>query len=224
MPVIGEVVTRAMADVAKSQISEVALDLRSVAKAARKEHGMLALRNVRDIQMQPLTEAQLSQAWKAITPTFIWRPDDNCGPRAYLAAHMVNRALGMGVTGVDDAVGAAVAVQSRTIRHGVGAHGGYQYHGFAVVKVEGRDGLWALDPRNFDAPVPAQMVVDKVHGRAPLEVWSPVQNTGLEITSELPALRRGTRLYNFKMHERYLKQSWDASAKAGVVLDRGQRA
>jgi len=218
MPMIGETVTRAMADVAIQRITDVAQDLRAVAKSTRASH--LSVRSERDIKMVPLTEAQVTQAWNEIAPMLIWRPDDNCGPRAYLAAHAINRLLGTGVTGIDDAVGAAVAVQSRTFRKGIGPGGRYQYHGFPVVKIEGREGLWAMDPRNASGPVPVERIREKLGARAPLQVWSPVQNTNLDFPEGLDLLRRGTRLYDFKMHERFVKRSWEEAVKAGVVLDR----
>lgn len=218
MPMIGEAVTAAMATAAKARIQDVAADLRGVMTGA-KQSGM-SIRGARDISLRELTEDELQRAWDAITPAFIWRPDNFCGPRAFLSAHMINRLLGTGVTGIDDTVAAAVAVQSRTFRHGVGAHGGYQYHGFPVVRVQGRDGLWALDPRNFDRPVPASMVVEQVHGRAPLQVWSPIQNSGLEFSVELDALRRGSNRYSLSQYARYVQQSWDRAAEVGEVLPR----
>lgn len=202
-----------MAAAGKQHVTEQLGDLRAVARDARRDG--VDMRS-RAIALVPSSQADIDRAWRLIEPPVVWRPDDNCGPRALVASHTVNRAFGDDPTGIVAPARMAVGIQPHTVRP-IGDR--YAYHGFPVMREARGDRLLALDPRSFDEPVPIERMRASLAGRAPVELWSPIQNYGFELPTYLPLLRRHSVPAVFARYERYLNDSWDAGVAAGVVRD-----
>lgn len=213
MPIIGEQVSRAAADAAAASLHGVFDDLRG-ARTRVKAAGLSP--HARDIQQRSLTQREAGAAWDHIrSAPVIWKPDDNCGPRAMSAAHWVNLRMGGGTTGIDDVLTMAVGVQPTAIRS-IGH--GYAYHAYPEAPIDGIP--HAFDPRMFDRPVPVSEMQAALGARVRPEVWSPIQNYGFEIPVYLQPVRQKSVPMYLPLYRDRLIDTWETSARLGVVTDR----
>jgi hypothetical protein len=215
MPVIGERVSRAMADAATKSLHAMMGDLRELRTRVRAGgHSP----HSRDIQQRSLSQTEAAEVWDHVrSAPVIWKPDDNCGPRAMMAAHWVNTRTGSGTTGIDDVLTMAVGVQPtafRSIGHG------YAYHAFPMADIDGVP--HAFDPRMFDRPVPLPEMQAALGARVAIEKWSPIQNYGFEVPSYVKPLRQKSVPMYLGLYRDRLIDTWNTSARLGVVTDRPQ--